>query len=330
MHRVFVVIIGLAVLFFPSVCSAEWVLKVVGPSLRVTAINDRGDAAGAAMVADGAGSYPFIWTAKQGLRLLEQFPGGRATDINNKGAVVGILPGGGSEMDLGFLWSAAEGAVHLGTFLPDSINDDGLIGGSCSDWVTTIPQACLWADGVITPIALPTPSGSCCSMGIWVNEHGMTAGCALPVACDPFLRTRRGELVLLDVPSDARVVEVHALNNRGETAGVAFSHDPYASPKMLLWNAEGALTYTTDASLQLFGMNDKRQLVGITGECSATFCIDRATVWTRRDGTVVLPDLGEGGQALAINRRGEVAGVVYVNGVQYGAIWWYEQSGRMK
>ena len=245
MHLVFAVITGLAVLFFPSVCSAQWILKVLGPNLRATAINDRGDVAGAAMVTDGAGSYPFIWIAKEGLRLLDEFPGGRATDINNKGEVVGILPGGGSEMDLGFLWSEAEGAVHLGTFLPDSINDKGLIGGSCSDWVTTIPQACLWADGVITSIALPSPSGACCSMGIWVNEHGMSAGCALQGGCQPFVRTRRGELVLLDVPSDARIVQVHALNSRGETVGEAFSHDPYAPSTMLQWDAQGAVTYTT-------------------------------------------------------------------------------------
>ena len=73
-------------------------------------------------------------------------------------------------------------------------------------------------------------------------------------------------------------------------------------------------------------MNDKGQLVGITNECSPTFCMNLATVWTRRDGTVVLTDLGQGGQALAINRRGEVAGVAFVNDVQYGAIWSYEPS----
>ncbi len=103
---------------------AMWTLHVLGPNLRATAINDRSDIVG------GADGSPFVWTVKDGIRLLDDLPGARATDINNQGQVVGIEPGGGSEMDLGFLWSAATGPVHLGTFLPDAINDNGLIGGA--------------------------------------------------------------------------------------------------------------------------------------------------------------------------------------------------------
>ena len=95
---------------------------------------------------------------------------------------------------------------------------------------------------------------------------------------------------------------------------------------MLLWNARGSVTYAADAALQVFGMNDKGQLVGIAVECTPSFCLGRPTVWTRRGGAVLLPDLGQGGQALALNRHGEVAGVVFVDGVQYGAIWSYEPN----
>ncbi len=93
---------------------------------------------------------------------------------------------------------------------------------------------------------------------------------------------------------------------------------------MLTWNAQGAITYEGDASLQASAMNDSGQVAGTTYQCGETSCRSHAAVWTV-DGMTMLPDRGEGGQALAINRHGTVAGVVFRGGVSYGALWSYQR-----
>jgi uncharacterized membrane protein len=199
MRFVCAVFVGLTGVLFPSICSAEWVLTVLGPNLRPASINDRGDVAGRADIRAGHTDFvPFVWTTKDGLTRLYDIPNGSATDINNKGQVVGIERGAEEEMEVGFLW-----------------------------------------------------------------------------------------------------------------------------------NAQGSLTYMSNAHhLQISGMNERGQVAGIIYECGQTSCSARPMVWTIEDGTVVLPDLGEGGQALAINRHGDIAGVVYVDGVQHGATWSYKRHAR--
>ena len=76
----------------PTASRAQWVAQVLGPlegrSTVATAINAGGDVVGYSWNERGS-QIPFVWTSQTGYRA---FPGdaeGWATDINNRGDIVG-------------------------------------------------------------------------------------------------------------------------------------------------------------------------------------------------------------------------------------------------
>jgi probable HAF family extracellular repeat protein len=125
-----------ALLFYPADSFGEWVIDVLGPMngrpTYATAINNRGVVVGYGFDATGY-QVPFVWTESAGYQTIVGDALGRATDINNRGEVVGdYTPDGLGTPPRGFLWSEAAGLVDLGPgVLPRAINDAGVIAGSC-------------------------------------------------------------------------------------------------------------------------------------------------------------------------------------------------------
>jgi probable HAF family extracellular repeat protein len=116
-------------------------LGAIGGALfgsRGLAINDGGMVVGESSVPGGGPARPFAWTSSGGMVSLGDLGGnggGRASDVNNEGVVVGRSEAPDHSFHA-FLWTAADGMVDLGASLPGTetyanlVNDAGLVAGS--------------------------------------------------------------------------------------------------------------------------------------------------------------------------------------------------------
>ncbi len=78
-----------------------------------------------------------------------------AVDINNHEQIIGfnlsVTTG-----SVGFLWTREQGLVELSTsFIPDRLNDAGMIAGQCADDAQVARYPCVWHNGVTTQIEIP-------------------------------------------------------------------------------------------------------------------------------------------------------------------------------
>jgi len=127
-----------------------------GDSVQVTSLNDRGVIVGAMYFADIDRAVPISWNPRDGVeKVVGDLPGaesGIATDINNRGTIVGNIVY--NMVPRGFMWSEADGFVDLGSFLPNAINDRGQIAGTCVEELSQNFQfwPCFWEDGSITEL----------------------------------------------------------------------------------------------------------------------------------------------------------------------------------
>ena len=150
MRNALTTIVLLLVLCFPQVSAAEWAVEVLGPlngrPTTASAMNDRGEVVGYSWNEQGT-QIPFVWTQKAGYRTFLGDSTGFATDINNRGDVVGVrLEGLGA-----FLWNETTGLVDLGAgFWPLGINNSGVVVGGCNGVTPEETGPCVWTNGVRT------------------------------------------------------------------------------------------------------------------------------------------------------------------------------------
>ena len=303
----------------PARAESQKVLQSLGPfegrPTHAAAINDSGDVVGNGWNADGQ-EIPLLWTQKNGYEAFLGNVAGRAHDINNPGAVVGVLfhP---SETR-GFLWSTSEGFVDLGTgFYPMRINNAGVIAGVCGD---PNPQApCLWRNGTTTLLDSPFPG-----VPLALNDRGDVAGYVTdPFASSerelPVLWRRGGAMTMLPMPPGAYYAVPYAINNRGLVVG--FSYVPFDRPRLELaaWNYERALQPGPD-NIDGVGVavNNAGLVAGISPGLNNT--VSRGFTWAGGGEVSYLPG-GDASQPTDINARGDVAGVVYTGGSFYAAVW---------
>jgi probable HAF family extracellular repeat protein len=125
--------------------------------------------------------------------------------------------------------------------------------------------------------------------------------------------------------------QASAINNWGQIAGFAETTTvdsgcpPHLIRSPVLWEngnakAKALPTLTGDPDGVAFGINDRGQAVGDSGNCSGT--IVHAVSWENFTASQ-LPDYGTGSIAQYVNDRGQIAGLVgSADGTtQYGALW---------
>ena len=130
-----------------------------------TSINNRGDLAGYASRGEDEG-VAWIRTARRGYEAIADR--GLATDINNRGEVVGVRFAcvGDACSSEGFFWSRDGGLQNLGSFVPFAVNDRGDMAGACEpEW-----QACVMRGGVVSVVAGPG------SVANGINRRGDVVG----------------------------------------------------------------------------------------------------------------------------------------------------------
>ena len=153
-------------------------------------------------------------------------------------------------------------------------------------------------------------------------------GFGTKLTCSPFL-WRNGHMSALPTVGGNNG-QASAINNRGQIAGYAETPvvdsgcPPYKTTLPVLWEKGNALplpTVGSDPDGVAFGINDRGQAVGYSGNCSTAF---HAVMW--ENGTaVVLADLGyqRSNIAFAINNLGQIVGKVRsADGTTYVAALW--------
>lgn len=148
------------------------------------------------------------------------------------------------------------------------------------------------------------------------------------LTCVPFL-WRDGHMSALPTVGGNNG-QASAINNRGEVVGFAETADadptcpPAPAEVPVLWDkgqAHPLPLVGTDPDGFAFGINDRGQAVGYSGNC---FFATHAVVW-KNNTVVVLQDLGgtKSNIAYVINNRGQIAGKVRsADGTTYVAALW--------
>ena len=147
-----------------------------GESIQVTSLNDRGVIVGAMYFADIDRTVPISWNPRDGVeKVVGDLPGaesGIATDINNRGTIVGNIVY--NNVPRGFIWSEADGFIDLGSFVPNAINDRGQIAGTCVEELSQNFQfrACFWQDCAVTDLS----DGARFGGAFGINDRGEVVG----------------------------------------------------------------------------------------------------------------------------------------------------------
>ena len=148
------------------------------------------------------------------------------------------------------------------------------------------------------------------------------------LTCVPFL-WRDGQMSALPTVGGNNG-QASAINDRGEAVGFAETADadptcpPSPAEVPVLWDkgqAHALPLVGTDPDGFAFGINDRGQAVGYSGNC---FFATHAVVWTNNT-AVVLQDLGgtKSNVAYVINNQGQIAGKVRsADGTTYVAALW--------
>jgi uncharacterized membrane protein len=240
-------------------------------------------------------SEPVLWDQLGRLIALPALPGtcgGGPRDVNSSGVAVGIAFTR-SSLAHDVLWVPSGGSYQAAPLppLPDG-SRAGAWGINEAGWVVGVNVASVWSPGATSWQLLQWPIGATSCLGYGINDLGGVAGrCTIA----------------------------------GKGRGVYWA-SPTASP-VLLPLPSGATDVFT------FKINDAGVIVGWTFVSSGkNRLVSRATRWIPSGGsytTEILPDLGKGGSALAINDAGQIAGSVRgTNGFELPALW--EASGALR
>lgn len=285
-----------------------------GPSSVAVALNDRGQIAGLSSISpDSQLNHAFFWSEASGMidlngpgqEQIESF----ATDINNKGQVVGgvgFTP---------FRWSARTGMQALATLgsggIANAINEAGTAVGFVGDPAGDpegFPARWTTPDNLLVLVEL----GSRVSGARDINAAGHIVG-NVPFPPEPFgaehafLWTPQRGLIDL-FPGSRNFTSASRINDKGMVIG-AFSNQPAFSQGFIFTRETGVILIgTPDAGSSASDLNNRGQVVGSIGE--------RAYVWTRAEGVVDLntripdapPDLVLA-NAIAISENGSIVAV---------------------
>jgi uncharacterized membrane protein len=312
-------------------------------------VNARGLVTGVSVDADGV-SRPVFGVPGRGLRAV---PGAsddlQPEDLSDAGAIAGVVFRGG--MSVAALWATGrqtlpDGETERGAGV--AVREDGVAlynrlrwlgcGSNCS---VVVPTECrtldLTAPGSASQPLPPPPSGS---WGDWhgcidVSRRGTILGAMGLPPTQGFL-VREGNTTLL--PSSARgaTVRLH---------GITDADDVLAEVGVTVPNEDGSARYTTralrlvngawaelplpagsvelDASLPTRGEhagNGRHDMIGQYSRDGSG--VRQPVVWRGGTTPVLLPHLGQGGEAAAINERGDVVGSVYSPEGPYRATLW--------
>jgi len=159
-----------------------------------------------------------------------------ASDLNNRGQVVGGSFLTGDQASHPFLWNGSK-LIDLATFGGSfgnaaALNDHGEVVGGANYPGDQVLHAALWRRGKITDLG--TLTGDTASFAFTINASGQVAGVSVPPGgdCDSahaFLWENGGPMVDLEslIPggSSLRLTEPETINDRGEIAGNGFDAD---------------------------------------------------------------------------------------------------------
>jgi probable HAF family extracellular repeat protein len=313
------VLLNIAIGMFPVAALAQYRLQVLGtfdgrPTFA-SAIND--DRVVVGNTWDGSGNQvPMIWSAATGFRRVLGDVNGMATDINNRGQVVGwYMPGGVNSEWHGFLWSEKDGLLDLGTrFVPARINDGGVIAGTCTPpdgW-----SACVW-NGALTSLPASYPQ-----YALAISAAGDVVGYALPGPSDnemPFAWRHDAGLRQLPVVPDAVVSLATDVNAAGTIVGWSWLLTGGGRHTPVMWNAAGSIVANTPDINGIFtAINDAGVVVGESPAVSSLQA--RGFTWGAGGRPVFLPG-GDASEPTDINSHGVVTGVIYEGTRSLAAIW---------
>jgi probable HAF family extracellular repeat protein len=245
-------------------------------------------------------------------------------DVNNRGEVVGVSAPAGDVALRGFIWRHGV------------MTDFGSLGGplAAAASVNEAGQVAGWSqlDLVASPSIFNT-TGLFCSPP-WDADQP-------PMVCRAVV-SDRGRLVDLGTLGGANsAAENHAINDRGQIAGVAETTEPdptgiSGAPRFhaTLWSTDATSRRSTPLDLGTLGsdpdsiavgINDRSQVIGVSVANGANFSgrEGRGFLWEKGQKTP-LPSLG-GHNSLpgAINNRGQIVGFASLRGDQtaHAALW---------
>jgi probable HAF family extracellular repeat protein len=225
-----------------------------GDSVQVTSLNDRGVIVGAKYFADIDRTVPISWNPRDGVeKVVGDLPGaqnGVATDINNRGSIVGYVLY--DDIPSGFLWTEADGFIDLGSFVPNAINDRGQMAGSCFEGSLNVAP-CFWEDGSVSDLRDGAPYGG----AFGINDRGEVVG---QVGLSAFVWSPRTGTVRLptELPGQS-IGYAGVINNRGLIAGF---RSPGVARELALWTRDGDLEALPINEAAPQSINDSGWVVG--------------------------------------------------------------------
>jgi probable HAF family extracellular repeat protein len=299
-----------------TVRSTSYTATPLGPAIGIAvAINEAGRVAGTRGIRHGemVHDHAFVWYKGTTADLAERPGGGSlASDINNRGQVVGTSPTSG-DPESGFphavLWDRSD-IVDLGA-LPGAvysesrayaINERGQVAGVSSSAIDFgNDHAVVWERGVIRDLGAP-PGGASSAFGI--NDRGDAVGSSQ--GYDAYPRATlwtKGTVTDVGLIPGADYSLAIDINNRGQVVGESGRANYSEWTHAFTWE-RGVMTDlgTLPGGLHssATGINAAGQVVGSSDDDKGE---THAVIW--QDG--VIRDIGIG-RAAGINDRGEVVG----------------------
>jgi probable HAF family extracellular repeat protein len=279
------------------------------------AINDRGQVVGSGTF--GMKTHPFLFDRGRTINLGVLHTGaseyGTATDINNRGQVVGgsiTADGGEDSPEHAFLWEHGR-MIDLGTLggsfsRATSINERGqVVGFSDTGTAGAGLRGFLWENGTMIDLGM--------RMAFDINNRGQVVGTGiLGSAEEQACLWQNGKLIDLDIGpvswSDAR-----AVNDRGWITGDTPAIVPAHA---FLWRS-GTLTDLGSLggdNISALDVNERGQILGVSS--------GHAFIWERGRmidltpyGMPEFPDIN------SFNNGGQIAGSTYVDGTGYATVF---------
>jgi len=259
-----------------------------GKGSTAVAINDHGEVVGDADTST-RGRRAFRWSARSGMREVvgTSWPEATAVDVNNRGEVLGQYRSAASILRA-FVWSPAAGARDIGDLgaryvtVPADINDRSQVVGF--SWVT---------------------GGGSHHAFRWSPKSGMRdlgTGQRSSVPCT--------------------FSQATAINDRGQVVGARVDNDGQNFCRGVIWSRSAR---GTDLRFDPMALSDRGVVVGSTatsfGDPSDEPGLPSDHAFCRSGWTGRTIDLGQG-SAVAVNRRGTVAGSApVIGGPAHAAVW---------